>query len=155
MSFRITGLDPDDFRPLFDLDDEALAARHIVRVRAEAPNAAPCRVSLDDAAPGEELVLLNYEHQPAATPYRGSGPIFVRRAAAEPWDRVGEIPPAIARRPISTRGYDKDGMMLEGELSEGAAVAPLIERWFENPRIATIHLHYARRGCFAAAATRA
>jgi hypothetical protein len=155
MSFRITGLDPAEFRPLFDLDDAALAARNARHARADVPYAAPCRVSLDDAEPGEELVLLNYEHQPAASPFRSAGPIFVRREAAERWDRVGEIPPAIARRPISARGYDSDGMMLEGQLVDGGEVAPLIERWFENPAVEVIHLHYAKRGCFAAVATRA
>ena len=79
----------------------------------------------------------------------------MRRAAVEPWDRVGEIPPVVARRPISARGYDKDGMMLEGELVEGAEVAPLIERWFAKPEIDVIHLHYARRGCFGAEVRRA
>jgi len=155
MSFRIAGLDPASFRPLFDLDEAALAARNARRAVADAPYAAPCRVSLEDAEPGEELMLLSYEHQPAASPYRSAGPIFVRRAAIEPWDRVGEIPPAIARRPISARGYDRDGLMLDGELVDGADVASLIERWFENPTVDVIHLHYARRGCFAASVVRA
>ena len=155
MSFRITGLDPAPFRPLFDLDDDALAARNMRRVRAETPHAAPCRVSLEDAEPGEELILLNYEHQPMDSPFRSMGPIFVRKAAVAPWDAVDEIPPVVARRPISARGYDRDGMMLEGELVEGAQVAPLIQRWFENPAVEEIHLHYARRGCFGAVARRA
>ena len=46
-------------------------------------------------------------------------------------------------------------MMLEGELVDGEQAATLIERWFARPEIETIHLHYARRGCFAAAVTRA
>lgn len=154
MSFRITGLDPAEFRPLFDLDDRSLAARHMLRATAQGSHAEPCRVSLDDADPGDELILLSYEHQPAASPYRSASPIFVR-AGAERFDSVDSIPPAVARRPISARGYDADGMMLEGELLDGAQCAPLIERWFENPAIEVIHLHYARRGCFAAAVTRA
>ena len=155
MSFRITGLDPAPFAPLFDLDDVALVERGLRRVRADAPHSDPCRVSLDDAAPGEELLLLAFEHQPARSPFRASGPIFVRRAATERYDRVDEIPPVIARRTISARGCDTDGMMLEGELVEGAEAAGLIERWFADPAIDAIHLHYARRGCFAAAVTRA
>ena len=45
--------------------------------------------------------------------------------------------------------------MRDGELVEGMQVATLVERWFADPEIELIHLHYARRGCFAAAATRA
>src|SRR5690242_14002938 len=112
MSYRITGLDPAPFRHLFDLDDPALAARNIRRVTADKPHSAPCRVSLDDAEPGEELLLLNFEHQPAGSPFRSAGPIFVRRGSSDAFDAVGEIPPALKRRTLSARGYDRDGMML-------------------------------------------
>lgn len=155
MSFRITGLDPAPFHHLFDLDDAALAARQVVRVVADAPHASPCRVTLDDAEPGEELLLLNFEHQPTDSPFRATGPIFVRREATRALDAVDEIPPALKRRTLSARGYDAEGMMLEGELVDGPAAGDLLERWFENPAIETVHLHYAKRGCFAAAAVRA
>ena len=154
MGFRIAGLDPAPFRALFDLDDAALAARNMRRVRAGEAHAAPCRVSLQDAEPGEELILLNYEHLPIDSPFRSTGPIFVRKAAVSSWDAVDEIPPVVARRPISARGYDREGMMLAGELVDGAEAATLIERWFEDPAIELIHLHYAKRGCFGAAVTR-
>jgi uncharacterized protein DUF1203 len=154
MSFRIAGLDPAPFQSLFALDDEALRQRGAARVTVEAPDSSPCRISLDDAEPGEELMLLSYEHQPVDGPFRSSGPIFVRKAV-DRFDRVDEIPPALARRTLSARAYDAAGMMQEGDLVEGAAAAELLRRWFDNPQIETIHLHYARRGCFAAAATRA
>lgn len=154
MSFRITGLDPASFRDLHFLADDALAEQGIRRVRIESEHAAPCRISLDDAEIGEAVLLLNYDHQPAQTPYRQQGPIFVRESEAR-FDRVGAIPPALARRTLSLRGFDGDDMMIEADLVEGAEAAGFIARFFANPNVAYIHAHYARRGCYAALIERA
>ena len=62
MSFVIHGLSPDTFRPLFALDDGALAARNIRRVVADADRGFPCRVTLEDARQGETLLLLPFLH---------------------------------------------------------------------------------------------
>ena len=155
MSFRIRGLSPEPFVPLFALCNEALAAQGIQRVTADQPHSAPCRVSLEDAAPGQQLLLLNYPHQPAATPYRQSGPIFVREGAGRAYDEIDRIPDAFARRTLSARSYDRCGMMLDGELVEGRELAPLLEAWLAEPAVDVVHLHYARRGCYAGLATRA
>jgi hypothetical protein len=149
MSFRIIGLDPAPFRNLHFLSDDALAEKGVRRVRIESKHAAPCRISLDDAEVGEAVLLLNYDHQPANTPYRQQGPIFVRESEQR-FDRVGVIPPALARRPLSLRGFDGEDMMIEADLVEGAEAAQLIQRFFANPNVAYVHAHYARRGCYAA-----
>jgi hypothetical protein len=149
MSYRITGLDPAPFRDLHFLSDDALAEKGVRRVRIEAKHAAPCRISLDDAEVGEAVLLLNYNHQPAHTPYRQQGPIFVRESEAR-FDRVDALPPALARRTLSLRGFDGEDMMIEADLVEGGEAPALIERFFANPDIAYIHAHYARRGCYAA-----
>jgi Protein of unknown function (DUF1203) len=149
MSFRISGLDPAPFRPLFALDATALARAGAQRVRVRERPSAPCRITLDDAEVGEEVLLLGYEHQSAATPYRQQGPIFVRNTA-ERFDALGVIAPALAIRPLSLRGYDRDGIMVEADLVEGAEAPALIARFFGNEQVAYIHAHYARRGCFAA-----
>lgn len=155
MSFRIRGLAPEPFAPLFSLEDDVLAARGIQRVTVDEPHSAPCRVSLTDALPGERLLLLAYTHQPAASPFRASGPIFVRQALEEPFNAVDQIPDAIARRTISVRAYDADAMMIEGDLVQGAELPPLLEQWLARPEVDVVHLHYARRGCYAALAERA
>ncbi len=155
MTFRIRGLSPEPFAALTGLDDEALAARGVQRVVADAPHSAPCRVSLKDAEPGERLLLLSYEHQPADSPFRSAGPIFVREAAGAAFDEVDVVPDVMLRRTLSARAYDAGAMMLEGELVEGPDAAALLERWFERPEIEVVHLHYARRGCFAARVERA
>ena len=154
MSFRIVGLESDRFEHLHALSDEALKAHGAERVEVREKPGAPCRITLDDAEIGETVLLLSYEHQPAPTPYRQQGPIFVRRAASR-FEAVGVVPPALARRPLSLRGYDAQGMMIEADLVDGAAAAGLIERFLANADVAEIHAHYARRGCFAARIARA
>lgn len=154
MSFRITGLDPAPFRHLHNLGEAELAAHGALRQRVEAHPSAPCRISLDDAAIGESVLLLSYTHQPAATAYQQQGPIFVRETNAR-FEAVDVMAPALARRTLSLRGFDGAGMMIEADLTEGANAAALIAQFFANPELAYIHAHYARRGCYAAMIERA
>lgn len=154
MTFRITGLDPKPFAHLHALSATDLAAAGMERVRVTEKSSAPCRISLDDAEIGETVLLLNYAHQPADTPYRQQGPIFIRETQHR-FDAIGVIPPALARRTLSLRAFDKEHMMIDADLVEGADAAALIERFLANPEAAYIHAHYARRGCFAALVERA
>jgi hypothetical protein len=59
MSFRITGLAPDAFQPLFGLSEAELAARGVKRYAVDKKPGFPDRVELRDAAPGESVLLLN------------------------------------------------------------------------------------------------
>ena len=59
MNFRIRGLEARQFDHLFALSAE-LAEHGAVRRIADGPR--PCRISLSDANPGDELILVNYEH---------------------------------------------------------------------------------------------
>lgn len=154
MGFRVTGLEPQAFEYLHALDDAALTKIGAVRVRVEQEHAAPCRISLEDAAPGESVILLNYQHQNADTPYRQQGPIFVRETH-EKFDAANVIAPTLRRRTLSLRGFDAGHMMIEADLTEGAEAEALIARIFANQNVAYIHAHYARRGCFAARIDRA
>jgi len=156
-SFRLSGIDHAPFEPLFALTDAELAERGSLAVRqvADADFGFPCRVSLEDATPGEELLLLPFEHLPVRSPYRASGPIYVRRQAKRKVLGVGEMPPYITRRLISVRAYDADDMMTEAAVCDGPKVAEEITRLFANERVAYIHLHNAKPGCFACRVDRA
>lgn len=155
MSFCIHGLPLAPFRPLFDLDDAGLLALGARRMVADAPHAAPCRVSLADAAPGERLILLNHRHLDVpASPYRSEGPIFVREAAVEAAPAPGEIPDMLGRRLLSARAYDADGMMTDADVVEGRDLAGRLVAWLADPVVAAVHLHTARRGCFMAGVRR-
>lgn len=148
--YRISGLPLAEFESLFGLDDAALAKRGAKRVRAAGKPGYPCRVTLEDAEPGESLILLNYEHQSAATPYRSGHAIFVRENAREEAVFDNEVPPILACRLLSVRAFDADGMMTEADCVEGTELEPLITRMLDEPATAYLHVHNAKRGCFAA-----
>jgi len=148
--FRIVGLPAAPFRELMSLDDTQLADRGIERHVADAPFAFPCRVTLEDALPGEELLLLSYRHQPAATPYAASGPIFVRRrAAAQARIAVNEVPDQQRRRLLSVRAYDARHYLIDADVAPGTELEGLIDRFFGNAQVGYLHVHNAKRGCYA------
>jgi hypothetical protein len=120
MRFRFQGLPSDQFSPLFALDDDALAVKGFTRITADEKPGFPCRVSLADAELGEELLLVNFEHQSAHSPYRACGPVFVRRDVSR-FDST-EVPPALRPRLLSLRGYDGSGMMVDADVVEGAQI---------------------------------
>ena len=155
MSFRIEGLSPEPFSALFDLSDEALATHNARRVFSDAKPGFPCRVSLEDAEPGEELLLVNFEHLPVDTPYRASHAVFVRRSAAQTATSDDTLPPALAERLLSLRAFDAEGMMLDGEVAAGEEAVAVIERFLALPDATVVHLHSARRGCYMARAVAA
>jgi hypothetical protein len=149
MNFRVRGLSPDPFTPLFDLTDEDLAARGAVRRIADEPNSFPCRVTLEDAAPGEELLLLPYRHHPGPSPYQSSGPIYVRRAARTAFDAVNQVPPMQLRRLSSVRAYDAAGFLVVAEVVPGSGLEGVIREFLGRDEVAWLHVHNARPGCFA------
>ncbi len=155
MAFRITGLSHAPFQHLFGLPHEALALHGALRYVAEKGSAFPCRIEMRDAAPGETLLLLNHTCQPADTPYRASHAIFVREGATDTYDRVDEVPPVMRTRLLSLRAYDAGGMMLDGDVVDGANIEPLIARMFTNADVSYIHAHNARRGCYSGRIDRA
>jgi hypothetical protein len=145
----------DEFGPLFALDGAELAARGGKHYLADSIPGFPCRVSLQDAAPGESLVLIPFTHQPADSPYRASGPIFVREGARQASPRPGEVPDLLRLRLLSVRAYDSNSLMLDADVVDGKALEPAIERLFSDPRIAYLHVHFARPGCYACRVDRA
>ena len=155
MRFVIRGLDPAPFRGLYGLSDAALAGHQVVRMRADAKPGFPCRVTLEDAEPGEELLLVNYEHLPVATPYRSRHAIFVREGAETPAVYEDAVPDQLMRRLLSVRSFDAEGMMRDADVVDGTALEPLIVRMFEDEHTAYLHAHNAKRGCFAARVDRA
>ncbi|MFC3550647.1 DUF1203 domain-containing protein [Lysobacter cavernae] len=147
VSYRIEGLAPTLFAPLFALDDATLASRDMRRVTVDSPTAYPCRISLVAAQPGETVLLLPFEHHPAASPYRASGPIFVREHVAAA-THVDEIPPLLRCRLLSLRGYDADGSIRAATVVEGTSAESALQDLFADAAIVSVHAHNARYGCF-------
>jgi hypothetical protein len=155
MSFRIFGLPAERFAHLFALTDAELAAHGAVRQVADGRTPGyPCRVSLTDAKPGDELVLVNYEHHPVDSPYRMRFAIFVREGE-KTYDKVGEVPEQLRPRTLAVRAFDEDAMMVGCELVEGRDLETAIARRFAEPRAAYLHVHFAAAGCYAARVVRA
>lgn len=152
--FKLVGLNHESFAPLFDLSSADLARRGIITRTADSETGFPCRISLEDAAVGDELLLLHYTHHSVASPYRASGPIYIRRGQSQRTLAPGVVPEYVARRVISLRAYDAEHMMLGGHVSEGALGAQCLDDLFADSSVAYVHLHNAMRGCFLCLAQR-
>ena len=154
-SFQLVGIDHAQFEPLFELSDDQLSKLGAERCFATRNPGFPCRISLDDAKEGEELLLLPFVHQPAASPYHASGPIFIRRRAKQQMLGVGELTDYVTTRLMSVRAYDATHMIIDAAVCEGIALRAEIERLLGNRLVTYIHLHNAKRGCFSCRVNRA
>lgn len=148
MTYRIRGLDPTPYQPLFGLPDDELAARGIVRMAVTGPGF-PCRISLTDRVAGETVLLLNHVSH-SGGPYQASHAIFVTEGAAEAADYIDEAPPVFAMRILSLRGFDADGMMVEAQLTQPGEADAAIRAMLADFTIGHIDAHNAVRGCFSA-----
>jgi hypothetical protein len=144
MSFQITGLDAALFRRFYGLSDEELQGLGVRRLIVDSKPGFPDRIELRDAEQGEAVLLLNYLHQPADSPYKASHAIFVREWAETRYRAVDKTPEVLWTRPISLRAFDDKGDMVDADLTGGGDLKPAIERLFDNPETAYIHAHYAK-----------
>lgn len=147
-AFRIVALPAEPFAPLFELDDGALAARGMRRCIADHPLLYPCRVSLENAAIGDEVLLLPFEHHASASPYRASGPIFVRRGAARADYAINEVPPQFRRKRLSVRAYNRAGDLIRADVTGGDALEACVSVMFADAEVDCLHLHHAGHGCY-------
>ena len=150
MTYRIAGLDPAPFVPLWAMDADALFARGARRVRADADRGFPCRVSLEDARAGETLMLVHHVHHDVAGPYRSAFAIYVREKAGRPAVYQDVCPPCFASRTLSLRGFDASGALADARLAAPDEGDAAIRALLSNPMIAYIDAHNAAAGCFAA-----
>ena len=147
MHFRIRGLPAEQFAPLFALSDEELKEHGAVRRIADGPR--PCRISLTDAKPGDELILVNYEHHAVASPYRMRFAIYVR-TGEQTFDAIDTVPEQLRTRTLALRAFDADAMMIAWEVIEGTKLEQAIARQLADRRAAYLHVHFAAPGCYAA-----
>jgi hypothetical protein len=150
MDFQISALDRAQFADLFELSDEELITRGAMRVVADKQPGFPCRVSLADAEPGENVLLVHYEHLSVNTPYRASHAVYVRSTATQARPEVNEIPEMLRSRVLSLRGFDRHGMLKQADLAEGQLLSSRIEEILGNADVEYVHLHFAKAGCYAA-----
>ena len=96
--FIIHPLQKKEFENLFSFSDTELKKQGIRRMTADTKPGFPCRVSLQDADIGDEVLLLPYAFHETASPYRASGPIFIRRNAATAQLNTNQIPVMLQHR---------------------------------------------------------
>ena len=154
MTYRITGLEPAPFAPLFELDDAQLEARGMTRMTVDNPNF-PCRITLRDCDIGDEVLLLNHVSHDGDGPYRASHAIFVSKSASKAAYYKDTIPPALARRILSLRAFDSASMMIDAALAQPGEADSVIRKLMDNPDTSHVDAHNAIRGCFAARIDRA
>jgi len=138
--------------PFLRLSDAELQGFGVKRSSPTRSLAFPIAIELRDVEQGEAVLLLNYLHQPAETPYKASHAIFVREWAETPYRAVDAIPDVLRIRPISfarLRRFGRHGrppILIEGELelNNRAPVRQIL-------KAAYVHAHYAKRGCYGGA----
>lgn len=147
-AFRFVALPAEQFAPLFGRSDAELEAIGIRRMIVDEKPGSPCRVSLADAEVGETVLLLPFVHHDVSSPYRASGPIFVRSGAATAQPAAGEIPLMFRHRLLSVRAYDGGAMMTGAAVVQGSELEDSIGRLFADDRVSYLHIHNASPGCY-------
>ena len=147
-AFQFVALPYGQFASYFDQSDAELAAIGARRVVVDEKPGYPCRVSLADAEVGETVLALSFTHHDVSSPYRASGPIYVRRGVASARPAVGEIPAMLGHRLLSIRGYDAAAMLVAAEGVDGTELEEAIHRIFGDERVRYLHVHNARPGCY-------
>lgn len=154
-AFRLVALEAGDFAPLFERSDAELAAAGMRRVVVDDKPGYPCRVSLADAEVGETVILTPFTHHEVDSPYRASGPIYVRQGASTARPGVGEIPVMLRHRLLSLRAYDSMAMMVGVDVAQGGELEASIGRLFADPQVRYLHIHNAGPGCYDCCVVRA
>ena len=155
MNFQVIALPSTTFETLYGLSDDELARRGVRTAIANAQPGFPCRVSLRDAEPGARMFLMNYEHQPVNSPYRSTHAIYVQDGATTAKVAVNEVPGALRGRLLSVRAFDRNGMIIDADVIDGVDASTTFARMLDNEHAAYLHVHNAKRGCFAARVDRA
>lgn len=146
--FQVKSIDAKRFSQLFDLPDEALAQLGAVRKTVNQKPGFPCRVSLEDAEIGEEVILLPYEHHQVNSPYQSKGPVYIRKQARQAQLEKNTLPKMLEHRLLSLRVYDEKGMMVNARTVEGHMLHNSVQELFQNKQARYMHVHNAGPGCF-------
>jgi hypothetical protein len=154
MNFQLHALPMEPFEHLFSLTDDELIARGARRATADADHGFPCRVSLQDANAGDELILVNYKHLDSNSPYDAAHAIYIRKDVKQAQPEPGEVPAVLSSRLLSVRGFDELRMMVDADVVEGTELSTKLKEFFSDPAITFVDIHNAKQGCFAAKATR-
>ncbi len=147
-NFKFIALNHLEFDYLNDFSEQDLSKNDIVKMTVDKYPGFPCRITLEDAEVGEDILLLNYNYHSTESPYKANGPIFIRKNKATKDYQVNVIPKMFLHRLLSLRAYDEDGMMRLADVFEGNILKNKIDEAFNNKNIEYLHIHNAKPGCF-------
>lgn len=147
MNFKIIAIE-NEFNHLFNLNEDELRSKDIVKMVVDEKPGYPCRVTLEDAEIGEEIILFSFQHHKSDSPYQSSGPIFIRKNAVTPDLDVNEVPKMLLHRFLSLRMYDVKGMMIDAITIEGKKLKNEIKVILKNTLVDYIQIHNSSPGCY-------
>ena len=150
MKYALSGLEPALFATLFAMNDDELASVGAQRVVADADRGFACRIRLADAGLGESLILINHLSHDVRGLFRTPYAIYVAERAVAPARYVDALPEGLTTRPLSSRAFDRDRMIVTATLTIAGMGDAAIRLLFANARVAYIMAHFAAYGCFAA-----
>ena len=148
IDFQINALSSEQFDKYFAFSEQKLSEIGARIFEVDSKPGTPCRVSLSDAEIGEKALAMCYVHHDVNSPYRGSGPIFVRQGVQTAKPKVNEIPKMLLHRSLSIRAYDKHNMMIQCAVIGGDTLAEQLNMMFGSEQVEYIHVHNAQPGCF-------
>lgn len=153
--FRVKALDKEQFTEYFNYSDTALSEIGARIIDVESSPGYPCRVSLADAEIGERVLAINFVHHDVKSPYRSSGPVFVRQGAETASLDTNEIPEMLLKRMLSVRVYNANHIMINAQVINGESPEEILHGMFSDEQAEYIHIHNARPGCFNCSVLRA
>lgn len=147
-NFKFIALDHLEFDYLNDFSEQDLSKQDIIKMTVDKYPGFPCRITLEDAEVGEEVFLFNYNYHSTESPYKATGPIFIRKNKTTKDYQVNVVPKMFLHRLLSLRAYDENGMMRWADVFEGNILKDKIEETFNNENVVYLHIHNAKPGCF-------
>ena len=147
--FTIRGLSSEPFQALFELSDDELEKRRARRLIVDSKPGFPCRVSLQDAEPGEEVILTNFVHLDSQSPFHSAHAIYVRKGVSAAAPYRDRLPDMLRTRLLSIRAFDVNDMLLSADVVPGELADPVIQKFFEDSSVRFLHVHFANMGCYA------
>jgi Protein of unknown function (DUF1203) len=122
--------------------------------RVIAEGGEPCRDVLRRAKAGEELILASFSPFSKVGPYHEYGPVFVLAEPSNEITRRDDLPQAggptdYLRDQFVIRAYSDSEEILDAAMVKAADLETAVERYFESPDTAFLHVRFPTYGCFA------
>ncbi len=122
--------------------------------RLVAEGGEPCRDVLRRAKAGEELILASFTPFSKPGPYKEYGPVFVLANADTEPVRRDALPPAgspvdYLREQFVIRAYSFDEEIAGAIMVSASALEETVDRLFQSPGTAFLHVRFPTYGCFA------